>query len=120
METPETPTLPWINLIAKAAHENARRQGYYDDEDHPRHTPSVLALVVTEIAELIEVERKGKALEPCDKPIPLNYREEESADVILRMIDWMQSKGIDIHKAITVKHLYNLERATAKEQGKAY
>ena len=109
-----------LNALAQEAHQNARRQGYYDDDSHPRHTPSVLALVHSEVSELLEAVRKGRAKEPCDKPIPLTWEEEESADVILRMLDWMASRGIDIERAIRVKHIYNLHRGTAKEQGKGF
>lgn len=71
-----------------------------------------------EVSELWEAFRAGKLHEPCDKVekmrsmgLPaLTCAEEELADIIIRALDTSRALGIDIGRAITTKHLYNVSR----------
>jgi len=71
-----------------------------------------------EASEFWEAFRKGKLDEPCDKAekmvamgLPsLTNAEEEIADEIIRALDKAQAHGVDVAKAVAVKHAYNTGR----------
>jgi hypothetical protein len=41
---------------------------------------------------------------------PLTCREEEYADIIIRTLDQCRRLGVDIQRAVEIKHAYNLTR----------
>jgi NTP pyrophosphatase (non-canonical NTP hydrolase) len=71
-----------------------------------------------EVSELHEAVRDGTWLENCDKADkmlklglrPLSKREEEYADIIIRVLDQCKRLNVDIVYAISVKHAYNTTR----------
>jgi NTP pyrophosphatase (non-canonical NTP hydrolase) len=73
-----------------------------------------------EVSEFWEAFRKGTLHEPCDKApkmvalgLPaLSCVEEEVADIIIRALDTAQAYGVDVAKALAVKHAYNTTRPT--------
>lgn len=107
-----------LNKLAREANANAVRQGYWNLSQSPLFMTNACGLVVTECAELLEAYRRGTDQSPCDKPIDLSFEEEEMADIVLRVMDMAGGRGVDLERAILLKHQYNLERPTAKEQGK--
>ena len=46
-----------LNKLAKEIHENAKAHGWYDEEHSGEH---YLMLVITELSEAIEADRKGE------------------------------------------------------------
>jgi NTP pyrophosphatase (non-canonical NTP hydrolase) len=71
-----------------------------------------------EASELHESWRNGKLHAPCDKAEkmramglePLTQLEEETADIIIRALDFSARMGIDIGTAVRVKHEFNMSR----------
>ena len=72
----------------------------------------------SEVSELWEAFRDGKAFLPCDKASkmeamglkPLSCVEEELADIVIRVFDTSEALGINIEQAIAAKHEYNMSR----------
>lgn len=46
-----------LNKLAKEIHENAKAHGWYDEEHSREH---YFMLVITELSEAIEADRKGE------------------------------------------------------------
>ena len=71
-----------------------------------------------EISELWEAFRAGNLDKPCDKAdkmtalgLPgLTCAEEEMADIAIRLFDTAEFWGVDLEKAIRIKHLFNASR----------
>lgn len=85
--------------------------------------PVKLMLMVSEIAEAMEGDRKDL----MDDPLPhRKMTEVELGDAVIRILDAAGRKGYDVAGAIAEKHDYNRTRADhqmanrTKEHGKAY
>lgn len=106
-----------LNEIADAVHENAVKHGFHV-EAIETWWPKQIMNLITEVTELWEADRSGNRNAMCDKAekmrelglLPLTNIEEEYADVIIRTLDQCRRLGIDIQRAIEVKHAYNLTR----------
>ena len=98
-----------LSTIAIECWQNAEAHGFHNNGAN--NTPAVwVANLHGEISEFWEAYRLGKLVSPCDKPIPLNCAEEELADEIIRCLDVAKQMGLDIGRAVRIKHQYNLER----------
>jgi NTP pyrophosphatase (non-canonical NTP hydrolase) len=98
-----------LNDLAQQIHENAKAKGFWHEE---RSTPTLLMLIVTELAEACEGDRNN---------IPLGEKgalDEELADAIIRILDMCAGKGIDIERAVRNKMAYNKTRPI--KHGKLY
>ena len=110
-----------LNRAAEEIRKVSSEHGFYAGWGN---VPEKLMLIVTELAEAMEMYRKIKlggyslrvSLEP--HPIlPLKNQEEliskfseELADVQIRLLDLTAALGIDLEKAILEKHEYNKTR----------
>ena len=94
-----------INELSYEAHEIALEKGWWGVE---RSIAECLMLIVTELAEACEADRKG------------NYEnfKEEIADVYIRLGDLCGHLGIDIEKEIIKKMEFNKTRPY--KHGKKY
>lgn len=65
-----------------------------------------------EVSEFWEAYRKDKITHQCDKHTSesLTCAEEELADIVIRAMDTAEALGIDLGRAILVKHEYNKGR----------
>jgi NTP pyrophosphatase (non-canonical NTP hydrolase) len=84
----------------------AVNKGWYDTK------PSVaerLALVHSEVSELLEAERRGVPNHVTEEGKP-EGPESEAADVFLRLVDYCEWRGIDLEKAVERKHAFNMKR----------
>lgn len=102
-----------IKQITKIVHANAKRKGFHDQPKMSvldQFIDSQTNNLHDEVSELHEAWRKGKFFDLCDKDIPLNCCEEEYADIIIRVLDQCARLGIDIQRAIEIKHAYNKTR----------
>ena len=98
-----------INKAISQIHQLAVEKGWWDKE---RPFPEIVALIHSELSEALEEYRKGYPPQGIyfgedGKPegIPI-----ELADAIIRIFDYCGFAGIDIEKALTMKHDYNLSR----------
>lgn len=88
---------------------NAVNKGFHDVGANDT-VAAMVANLHGEVSELWEAYRKNRLHEPCDKPIELTCAEEELADIVIRVFDTAEQLGIDIQRAIEVKHQYNTTR----------
>lgn len=125
-----------INELSKQIHENAKSKGFYDGE---KNIAEMLMLIVTEVAEACEADRKDNhtdmnlferelkansihgekyAFDAAFKIQIKNTFEDELADIMIRVMDLAAYKGIDLENHIALKMKYNSMREY--KHGKKY
>lgn len=119
------------NDLQKLCHAAASNAGWWGsvlrNQPDPRENPMCfsqkLMLVVSELAEAMEGDRKGL----MDDHLPhLPMREVELADALIRIFDMAGAFGMNIGRAMAEKMAYNAQRADHKpaareaEGGKKY
>lgn len=102
-----------LNELARACH--AENQHWWRDpatgERLQRNKAEMLFLMVSEICEAGEGERKGLR----DDHLPHRKAVEvELADVLIRLFDYAGAYGLDLDGAVAEKRAYNLHRADHK------
>ena len=102
-----------INELAVEIHQNNVDAGWWDK---PREKGTLLMLVVSEIAEAMEGERKDL----MDDHLPhRKMAEVELADAVIRILDYAGAFGYDVEGAIAEKLEYNKHRADHKRENRA-
>lgn len=110
--------------FSKDVHIWARSKGWWDDREiaikammsagltRERATTMVaneiLALVHTEVSEMVEALRHGN---PTDDKVPIPGLSAEGADTIIRIADLNYWLGAQIGPALVTKHNYNWTRS---------
>jgi NTP pyrophosphatase (non-canonical NTP hydrolase) len=94
-----------LRTMQHAVHENAKAHGWWDE---PREDGTVMMLIVSELAELLEELRVGGR--ESAKIDGFTSEEEELADAVIRILDFAGRKGYRLGAAILAKHEYNLTR----------
>lgn len=89
----------------KIAHANAVAHGFTEQT-----VPEMCALMHSEVSELFEAFRKGILSTQCDKAVQLTNAEEELADIVIRACHAAENLGIDLNRAVELKHAYNVQR----------
>lgn len=106
---------PALNELAAHVHGLNRKWWYDGDRALPRNKGELLMLVVTELAEGFEGERKGL----MDDKLPHRpMAEVEIVDAIVRLLDYAGAFGYDLDGAFTEKLAYNAQRADHKAEAK--
>lgn len=101
-----------INEIAIEVNQLAWKSGWHSDkETEDQFIERACNNLHDEISELHEAWRNNKLHEQCDKDIPLTCIEEEFADIVIRALDNCVKLGVDIERAIRIKHNYNKTRS---------
>jgi NTP pyrophosphatase (non-canonical NTP hydrolase) len=94
----------------------SRRNGFHDPEKTLPHT---VGMIVSELAEAIEADRKSPAIPMASTKLDmLTAVEEELADAVIRIMDYCGKHGMNLGKAIIAKHAYNQSRPF--RHGKGY
>ena len=100
-----------LNIIAADVHKLARSKGWHDT---PVTIPTFVANQHGETSELWEAFRRGELHKPCDKSEqmsePLTCLEEEIADTHIRNSDMAAALGVDLGRAVRIKHAFNATR----------
>ena len=127
-----------LNQLRDEIHANAIEKGFYDN---PREIGTLLMLIVSELAEALEADRKGQytsfgAYNRAEKELVIedsfgkiefatlfnayikNTLEDELADTIIRVLDLCGHLNIDIERHVDMKRKYNKLRE--KLHGKKY
>lgn len=118
-----------INEVVYECHEAAFKAGWWiktdgtDVRDNPMCFSQKLMLIVSELAEAMEGDRKDL----MDDKLPhRKMREVELADAFIRVCDTAGAYGFDLGGAVEEKMAYNAKRADhqpenrAKAGGKSY
>ena len=99
-----------LNDLAKKAYENAKKKGFHDEKHTNGH---YLMLVMCELAEAVEADRCGKRADrkeyerlvgACEEKLhPHLFEmyikdslEDELADAVIRLLDYIGMKGFEI------------------------
>lgn len=96
------------NELAQKAHATALEKGFYDAKPTDTH---ILMMLLTEVTELIQADRKGRkadaeTFELCKEYAPeMNFdlymkgtKEDEFADIAIRLLDYAGYIGVDFTK----------------------
>jgi len=97
----------YINMLAERCHRQAVISGFWEEEE--RNQAEMIALVHSELSELLEALRDDNPI--SEKIAPFTEAEEEVADVIIRLLDMSHAAGWDIDGAIMAKLNFNAARA---------
>lgn len=100
--------------LTETSHAIAKSKGWWDNSDgtNEHEFPTLLMLVVSEMAEALEEYRMGRGLNEIyfnDKGKPLGVP-IEMADAMIRIFDMAGGNGIDLLCAINIKEAYNRHR----------
>ena len=103
-----------LNALAAEIHAANRKWWYGPDGQRlNRNKGELLMLVVTEVAEAMEGERKNL----MDDKIPhRRMAEVEVVDAIVRLLDYAAGFGYDLDSAFTEKLAYNSTREDHKRE----
>lgn len=105
-----------LGFLSRKVHENAVNHGFWD-EKHP--TEHCLMLIITEISEAVEADRKGRradlemyesarvTFKDSDKAFEKHIKdtvEDEFADVMIRLADLSGALYIEFDKLLTPRY----------------
>jgi NTP pyrophosphatase (non-canonical NTP hydrolase) len=95
----------------KNAYEQAKKSGFHESEMAHPDIATFLINLHGEVSEAWEAYRAGNLDKPCDKADrmiePLTCLEEELADIVIRALDTAETFGVDLERAMRVKHAFN-------------
>lgn len=114
-----------ITELCKKAHENAVNKGFYDDGE--KNIGELLMLVVSELGEALEADRKNNyctddvIVSHSNNYFEVNIKDsfqDELADAVIRIADMAAYMAIDLEAHIIAKMRYNETRPA--KHGKKY
>lgn len=114
-----------LNELAKRIHQDNVERGFYDEK---RELGTLLMLIVSEVSEALEADRKGRHVnihEIAEYANPNKFKEyikdtfeDEIADTFIRLFDLVGYLNIDIESHINAKLDFNNTRGY--KHGKKY
>lgn len=95
-----------IRTIQHAAWENSKAHGWNEAVDNPA---SALMMITREVSELAEEERDASSGESTKIP-GFSKKEEEAADIAIRLLSYCGARNMRLGEAICAKHEFNKTR----------
>ena len=109
-----------ITEIAELVYLNNCIKGFNSEPDYEKWVATQMCNLHGEVTELWDSHRDGSHNMPCDKEEKLvalgfpagslSKEEEEIADIMIRALGYARHRGINIARAMFVKHSYNVTR----------
>jgi NTP pyrophosphatase (non-canonical NTP hydrolase) len=106
-----------LNELAEQCHAANRTWWHHPEtgERLQRNKGELLMLIVSEVSETMEGERKNL----MDNHLPhRRMAEVELADVLIRIFDYAGAFGYDLDGAVAEKRAYNAQRADHKAEAR--
>jgi len=108
-----------IVLLQDDCHDAAVDAGWWHGDDGnplPPDVPKHIALMHSELSEMLEGDRKDS----MDEHLPHRKSiEVEAADLLIRLMDVSKGYGLDLAGAYVEKRAYNASRADHKRENRA-
>ncbi len=102
-----------VDNIVERCHNDARKAGWWDKPVTWETTPRCLMLIVSELAEAMEGDRKGLMDDKLpDRPM----LEVELADALIRIADLAGALDLDLGGAVEDKLTFNKTRNDHKKE----
>ncbi len=102
-----------LRSLIEEAHGNSKAKGFWDE---PLNTGQAVALIHSEVSELLEAIRNGN---PADEHCPaFTSAEIECADIVIRVMDLSGGRGWRLGEAVLAKMEFN--RGRPRKHGKAF
>lgn len=95
-----------VRTLQHAAWENSKAHGWNEAVDHPA---SALMMITREVSELAEEERDASSGESTKIP-GFSKKEEEAADIAIRLLSYCGARNMRLGAAICAKHEFNKTR----------
>ncbi len=94
-----------LDLFQREVHDVARTKGWWAEE---RNTGELIALMHSELSEALEAARHDN---PDDPHVPeFGNLEIELADVVIRVLDFCEARGLSLAEAMIAKAEFNRGR----------
>jgi flagellar biosynthesis/type III secretory pathway protein FliH len=91
-----------FNALAREVHETARAKGWWQED---RNDGEMLALMHSELSEALEALRAGNP--PDDKIPEYDGVSAELADVVIRIMDMVVARRLQVAEALCAKVAFN-------------
>ena len=95
-----------VRTMQHAAWENSKAHGWNEAVDNPA---SALMMITREVSELAEEERDASSGESTKIP-GFSKKEEEAADIAIRLLSYCGARNMRLGAAICAKHEFNKTR----------
>ncbi len=110
-----------INVLTNYCYLVSKEAGWWEDkegrplQENPLVPPLKIALMMSELAEMLEGHRKGT----MDSHLPSRTTlEVETADLFIRLMDFAGAYDLNLGDAVVEKMMYNLSRQDHTKQAR--
>lgn len=99
-----------LNNLCEVVNDWAGKKGWNEPLDSTSHKMEQLMLMTTELAECAEYIRVKEQPAMDDKVPSISGESAELADVLIRIFHYCGKRGINLGRAVQLKHTYNTTR----------